>query len=329
MFTRGAKSLSNKLSLIKAYKNKNSQISHYPPVLNIETSSRCNLRCPMCSRETGEFARRTGDMDKDLFEKIINEVHEYSELVVLHNDGEPLMNNRLPEMVNYAKQYHLKTLISTNVTLLNEDRATALIEAGLDIIIFAVDGSTKETYEKIRVGAKYEKVINNIHTFIEMKKKLRRRNPFIILQFIEMKQNRDEIFQFRQYWYNYPVKVFIKPSTEFGKKINVAKDLRCDRLWYQSVIFSDGNVVPCCMDINGDYSLGNIKDDSFFNIWNGDKMKDIREKNIWNRFELCENCNYLPPRKHTLLTNLALGTFNMGTLAKLLYTIGYDKKSQL
>lgn len=329
MFTRGLKSLFNKLSLIKAYKNRNAETLNYPPVLNIETSSRCNLRCSMCSREARRFTRKTGDMDKDLFEKVIDEVHEYSELAVLHNDGEPLMNKCLPEMVAYGRQHHLKTMVSTNATLLDKDLSSALIEAGLDIMIFAVDGATKETYERIRAGAGYERVTGNIHGFIEKKKKLQKKNPFVVLQFIEMEQNRHEIPEFRQYWSGYPVRVFIKPSTEYQRKTNASKDFHCDRLWYQSVIWNDGNVVPCCMDINGDYSLGNIKDDSFFNIWNGEQMKDIREKDSHNKFELCKNCNYVLPRKHSVLTDLGLSVFHLGTLAKVLYEIGYAKKSQL
>ena len=150
-------------------------------------------------------------MNRKLFNKIIDEVYDYCELAVLHNDGEPLMNAHLADMIKYAKQHNIKTMISTNVTLLNQDLAADLIEAGLDIIIFAIDGSKKETYEKIRKGAQYEKVINNVLGVINKKKELKRKNPFIIVQLIEMEQNMHEIQQFKKYWSNYPVKVFVKP----------------------------------------------------------------------------------------------------------------------
>ena len=329
MLTKSIKSLSNKLASIRAYNHRDLQIYHYPLALNIETSSMCNLRCPQCSRESGGLKRKTGVMDRRLFEKIVNEVHENCELVILHNNGEPLMNEHLPEMISYAKQHHLTTVISTNVTLLNNERATSLIEAGLDIIILAVDGSTSETYEKIRIGANYKSILRNIKNLLEKKKELERKNPFVVLQLIEMEQNRHEIPKFKQYWSGYPVTVFIKPSTDFGGKVNVSRNCPCDRLWHQSVVLSDGRLVPCCMDMNGDYSLGSVKDNMFFDIWNGSQMRSIRKKENQNKFELCKTCNYISPRRHNSLTDLALLTFNMGFLARVLYSVGYTRKSQL
>jgi radical SAM protein with 4Fe4S-binding SPASM domain len=232
-------------------------------------------------------------------------------------------------MISYAKAYHLATLISTNVTLLDKNKAAGLIGAGLDIIIFAVDGSTRGTYEKIRAGAQYEKVIDNIHGFLEKKTELKKRNPFVVLQLIEMEENRHEIAQFKQYWADYPVRVFIKPSTDYRRKVTVPKNQSCDRLWYQSLILSDGSVVPCCMDINGEYSLGSIRDRRFFDMWNGNTMKEIRKKESQRRFELCRKCNYVTPRKHNLVTSFGLLSFNMGIIARMLYIMGYAKQRQL
>ncbi|MCP4141185.1 MAG: hypothetical protein GY755_13035 [Chloroflexi bacterium] len=68
-----------------------------------------------------------------------------------------------------------------------------LIEAGLDNIRFSLDGATKETYESIRKGSNFEKVIANIEKLLALKQKLGKDNPNIAIVFVAMKRNIQEL----------------------------------------------------------------------------------------------------------------------------------------
>ncbi len=103
-------------------------------------------------------------MDMKIYKKIIDEISGHTELAVLHNGGEPLMNNNIVEMVEYAKSGGMNTMFSTNATLLTSETAIGLIKAGLSIMIIAIDGATKKTYEDIRRGANFEKTLEGIRS---------------------------------------------------------------------------------------------------------------------------------------------------------------------
>lgn len=329
LFTKSKARLLNKYHLARAYNKRICDFPGSPGVINIEVSGNCNLGCPMCGR-ADTINRKTGMLPFEIFKKLVDETCEYTELYVLHNAGEPLLNRELPRMVAYAAEKNAKTMFSTNATLLSKERGVELIEAGVDIVILAIDGITKQVYEKIRVGADFDEVMNNVKEFIQSKKDLSRSNPFVVVQLIEMDENKEEISAFKKFWSGFPVQCFIKPSTEWHKTIDVSGRKHCDRLWYQSVVLDNGNVIPCCEDVNGQYCLGNIKDQSFSDIWCGPKISNIRRVNIEKNddFALCRECNYLPPRNHTLLTDMAQCVLDFGTLAKILYKLGYKKKSQ-
>ena len=103
------------------------------------------------------------------------------------------MNSRLEDMVALAKESGCLVGFSTNGTLLGEEEANALIEAGLDWIAFSIEGATEETYERIRVGASFPKVMENIRGVQELKKKKGLEKPKTMLIFVMLKENFHEL----------------------------------------------------------------------------------------------------------------------------------------
>ncbi len=330
MLTKTINRFYNKYNLVRGYRKQHLALKAYPSIVNIETSSFCNLQCPMCVREATSSINYS-NMAMDLYKKVIDEISEYTDLAVLHNSGEPLMNSNLPEMVRYADKCNMGTMFSTNAALLTAELSERLINNGLSLMIIALDGVTKKVYESIRKGAEFEQVEKNILVFLEKKKALGRNNPRVILQFIEMESNKHELPQFMEKWAKHDVSLFIKPSVVHGRKINRKIESHCDRLWLQTVILSDGTVVPCCVDYNSDFALGNVNDSKLIDLLTSKKMMEIRKGNRDdpNGFSLCASCNYQPPRKHTILTDMAQCLFDMTTLARILYILGYKRKSQL
>jgi len=258
----------------------------------------------MCPRD--ELNRKLKMMDFQLFKKIINETKEYTKFVWLHGFGESLIHPQIDDFIKYCKKNHMKTGLSTNCTLINENMSRKLLNTRLDHIIFALDGATKETYEKIRLRADYKEVTNNVNMFLKMKEEMRLKKPRVTVQAIEMSKNEAEIELFKKQWYNKNVdEILIRLVSTYADQIGGIKELSkqqqvlatrkrypCILLWKSVVVFADGSVVPCCMDFNGKIILGNVKEKSLKEIWNDKKMLELRRKHVNGNYagSICSNC---------------------------------------
>src|SRR3989304_2259966 len=166
------------------YKRGTARLPYAPLRLWVEPTSFCNLKCPMCtSKDIPE--EKIGYMDWDLYRKIIDEAKGFVYDINLFLGGESLFHKRLPDMIRYAKENGISTRLSTNATVLTKDKAKAILDAGLDFIIFSFDGYEKEVYEEIRVNANFEKTLGNIKGFLEEKKRRGSRKPYVVFQMIE------------------------------------------------------------------------------------------------------------------------------------------------
>jgi MoaA/NifB/PqqE/SkfB family radical SAM enzyme len=119
----------------------------FPRYLEIETVNVCNARCPMCTIE--DWERGAPSMKDDLFKKVAGEVIEHAhelKRVSLYRDGEPLIDKKLADRCAVLKEGGVKNVsISTNVSLLTEEKSRDLLHAGLDTIIMSIDSLDKET----------------------------------------------------------------------------------------------------------------------------------------------------------------------------------------
>lgn len=289
----------NRIKLAASYFLGRSKAWGLPVEASIEVTTRCNLNCIMCPRKL--INRPLQEMEFSLFKKIIGEMKDFAELIYLHGLGEPLLFHQLFNFLEYAKSQKLQVGISTNATLLDKKKAARLLDSGIDYIIFALDGATKKTYEQIRVGGNFAKVEKNIKNFLMMKKK-RKKSPFTVIQFITMKENEKEAGLFLEKWRSSGAEaVRIKPVVDFfgqqkPKKSNASS--RCFYPYRMVNIYFDGTVVPCCEDNFGNYALGNIKEKTLSEIWNGPQAQLLRRKLAARKREeipLCYQCRYPQP----------------------------------
>src|SRR5919108_874350 len=135
-----------------------------PEIVQIESTNICNAKCVFCPRD--EMHRRQGIMTFDLYRKIVDECAALGITHVrVHNYGEPFVDRQLVEKVRYAKQKGIKEVgMISNGSLITDDVARGMIDAGLDAINISVDASGKEVFESTRVGLDYDTVIGNIRT---------------------------------------------------------------------------------------------------------------------------------------------------------------------
>ncbi len=287
--------ISHLLHLSKIYLNYTLRKNHcnYLPVrLWVELSSRCNLKCRLCINKEIPSSLK-GDMDLGLFKKIVDEAKDHIYDINLFHRGEPLLHPDLTDIISYASKRKIKTRIHTNSTLLNPGLSKKIILSGLDLISFSFDGYTKDTYEKNRVNADYESSLDNIITFLKIKKQLNSKKPFTILQIMEFDEGLSpEDFEgqkenFINNFKDLPLdKLVIRTPHNWGglleidgvKKVdpNKSKLMPCTFPWYSLTIFYDGKVYLCPQDFEGRILLGDINKNSINEIFNGEAIKKIR-----------------------------------------------------
>ena len=225
--------------LIRLYRM--SCMERIPPEVNIETTSICNARCIMCPID--KLDRPKKSMDMALFKRVVDDcVATGVKCLKLHNYGEPLLTLGFKEMLRYirTRSSGIDIQFSSNGSLLDDRWARILVQEKVNRVHITIDGLRKETYEKIRIGLKYETVVNNIRNFVRLKKQLRVKYPEIYVEFIEMNQNRDEVHEFVRHWKGIVDQVSVKRySTRAGELPGIefaAQPRPCFRLWKQMVI---------------------------------------------------------------------------------------------
>jgi radical SAM protein with 4Fe4S-binding SPASM domain len=291
-------------SFLKEISYNNRKIKAYgqPLVFAIEITNRCNLKCIMCPRTT-MMKRKIGDMNFNLFKKIVNETGKYTPFIWLHDFGEPLLHPKIMEMIKYAKSRGIRVGISVNAKILNEEMSKRLIQTGLDHIIFSFDGFSKKTYEKYRAGANFEVVKQNILNFLKIKKELKSKLPYVQIKMINMKDTNKEIEDFKKEWTGKANEVLITQFIDWAGQIENKENLDgailerqkypCKWFWIGFVVLWDGRVVPCCKDCDGKLVFGNLNNQTLKEIWNSPKFIGLRKQQIKGNFnnQLCNNCH--------------------------------------
>jgi radical SAM protein with 4Fe4S-binding SPASM domain len=273
-------------------------LNDFPLHLDIESTNACNLRCIMCPRNF--MTEKIGYIEWALFQKIIDEGARYQlPSIKLNYRGEPLLYPQLPDMVAYAKsQGIMEVQFNTNGLLLSEKKITALIDAGLDRIIFSVDGATRETYERIRTGSNYEKVVNNIKTMVKTRNERGLKRPSVRVQMVKMKENEHEVADFLKMWLPVANRVAVSIEREpMGTEKEVAH-FPCPQIWQRLMVCWDGEVRMCCGDWEGEIILGNARESTIYELWHSEKLNKIRElhaQNRYNEIPACARCEVNTP----------------------------------
>ena len=283
-------------------------VNEFPLHVDIESTNACNLRCVMCPRNF--MTEKTGYIEWALFEKIIDEGAEYRlPSIKLNYRGEPLLHPELPEMVAYAKRKGIiEVQFNTNGLSLSEKKIGELLDAGLDRIIFSFDGATKETYEGIRTGSNYERVVNNIKTLVKMRNERGLRRPSVRVQMVKMKENEHEVEDFIRMWLSIANQVAVSTKREpIGIKEGEVEHFPCPQIWQRLMVCWDGEVRMCCGDWQGEIVLGNAKESTIYELWHSGKLNKIRELHSQGRFNeipVCVRCEVNTPRADSEIQRL-------------------------
>ena len=288
-----------------------------PITISFEPTTACNLRCPECPSGLRAFTRPVGNLREDFFRQTIDELHRRLIYLIFYFQGEPYINPRFLDMVRYARDKGLYTITSTNGHFLDEENARKTIESGLDRLIISVDGTTQEVYEQYRKEGKLDTVLQGARRLVALKKQLGSKTPHIIFQFLVVRPNEhqipeiyrlareigvDEVKLKTAQVYDYEQGNPLIPENEkyarYQRLPNGSYRVKnkllnhCWKLWHSCVITWDGQVVPCCFDKDASHQLGDLKNQSFGQLWQSPTYYAFRRSLLRgrNQIDICTNC---------------------------------------
>lgn len=164
----------------------------------MDQNNRCNLKCRMCGFSDARMsALRKYDMPRSLFDSIADQVFPLTNILVLSILTEPFMTRDFPDRLARVRELGVPcSEIITNGTLLNEGSIGKILDAGITCVTFSVDGGTKETYESIRTGARFETVMFNWSLFQSMRRNRKATLPQLRLNHVLSELNVDRFDDF-------------------------------------------------------------------------------------------------------------------------------------
>lgn len=173
--------------------------NHKPTHIIIEPSNLCNINCVQCrSRESIEQLKREGVKFGNLSMEILKKILEFVPFagsIHLSGWGEPYMHPDFEQILKEIRKKNKYAFIrfNTNATLLNKKRLTTLIWLPVNMVSISIDSPFKSTFESIRRGAKFEKIVENLLLINELKQFYNTCNPLIMFAFVVLKENIEQL----------------------------------------------------------------------------------------------------------------------------------------
>jgi radical SAM protein with 4Fe4S-binding SPASM domain len=295
-----------------------------PVIINIEPTNFCNLKCPTCPTGSGRSGRPGRIISYEEFKKIIDNVKGQLERIVLWNYGEPFLNKELITMIRYAVESGIFVETSTNGEFfLSREFCSEVVDSGLQKLIVCLDGADQETIGKFRKGSHFDRIMEGIQLMVNTKKGLNAKTPEIEFQFIVMKHNEHQRERMKEIATGLGVDLYCEKTvgvdssdpdfqnmaremlptdlslSRFYQKEDGTFALRgdmanfCSRIFFSTVINSDGSVVPCCYDLYSRHVMGNVFEESLEKIWRNTKYRDFRRQLLKDRksIPMCKICS--------------------------------------
>jgi len=304
----------------------------FPETIQIEPTSKCNLRCPACSHAREKDAGR--HLVKEDFKKILDRLPWTPKSITLSGIGEPLISPHFFSLVDILAERKIRCVLYTNGTLLTPRTRKAIISRrNIEDIFISCDGAEKMTFENLRVGASFEHWKKAVFQLFTEAKEQSRQTMRISAHIVLCKQNLDQVTEIIRLTADlgfYGVQLFepvphdnvvasICPSREEMNRIRqedlfkLARALRlrtachfrryrlppksvmrCIQPWEYIFIRANGDIFPCYAIFGYEKGalMGNIFQQDFMEIWRGDCFRKFRRTSAAGTNMLCRICPY-------------------------------------
>ncbi|MBI2565672.1 MAG: radical SAM protein [Candidatus Schekmanbacteria bacterium] len=289
----------------------------FPQYFQIETVRVCNARCPFCA--VAQWDKTVPVMPDPLFERIAAELAEHADwvrVVMVQRAGEPLMDKKIVARVKRLKDAGIRRVtMSTNAALLTEAKAVALLEAGLDEIMFSIDSIEREEYEKLRVRLSFDTVMANIRRFFALRNRLR---PDFLIRvrgvcFLDPASSHDRprISRWLHAWDDQRLphdRIYFKRPHNWGNQhafdgVPPYEEVfhPCVLPWSTLHVTTMGLVPLCPQDFDARMSLGDVNRDSIAAVWRGEgfaRVRRLHREGKRGEISFCRGCRLFDEDAH-------------------------------
>ena len=296
-----------------------------PFVIFLDPSDQCNFRCKFCPTGDNKLMKKvkrpSGIMDFDLYKKIIDDLGEFEKpikVLRLYKDGEPLLNPKFSDMIRYAKKHGCALQIdtTTNASLLGPKINLELISSGLDRINISINGLSDQSYREFtRYKIRFNTLVDNIRHFYE-----HRGNCQVSIKMVGDNLSAADHQRFFDIFGDIADRIFIEhvapcwptfemtdvaPNTSVGIYGQEIREVEvCPYIFYSLSINSDGSVSLCFLDWARQLIVGDVKTQSFKDIWNGKLLSDYRKMHLLKKRKTHSICGVCGQLSHGLPDNI-------------------------
>jgi len=280
--------------------------SKYPQKIILQTQSFCNGKCKFCPYDDLKELNSHGTMSDELLLKIVDDCvtnQKYIDTFMPYLMNEPLLDKRLEKKIDLIKTKLPETEVHilSNGFLLDDKRSEEIINSKLDWIGISFFGVNKDYYEQA-MGIPFEVAKYRVDRFI--KRAIEKRgSDFVMITFFKWGAIQDlEVEEALEHWRG----LGVTRISHFEKGISRAGNVKnfptlshtmmkqCNSIWTNEMIhiLFNGDVILCCMDWRREHILGNVKEQTITEIWNGKKYLEVRKQLRGEKqLELiCRNC---------------------------------------
>ena len=265
----------------------------------VEISNLCNLRCAFCPGTK----RAPGRMTAEAFAELLPKLRPYTEYLYFHIMGEPLCHPQLEEFLNLAGEGGFKVIITTNGTLLAKKQEMLLTAPALHKVNVSL-----HAFEANDLQMDFAEYLDECFRF----GKAAKGEKLVVYRLWNQggaeEKNQEILSAMKEHfpgqWEQKRQGIRIAPNVylEYGEKFDWpdlqaqegTETVFCYGLRDQLGVLCDGSVVPCCLDHEGDLTLGNIFTQEMEEI-----LASPRAKAIYDGFSqkqavepLCRRCGY-------------------------------------
>lgn len=250
--------------------------------LNVETTNYCNLACTICPVNRG-MTRRKRYLDPAAFESLLERTPGVR-FVLPFQWGEPLLHPEIDRIVHAAARRGIRTMLTTNGTLLDDPVIERLLDSGLDRLTISVDGDDA-THERIR-GVALAPIRERVLA-LKAARDRRRSTLRIDVSMVLDESTQAALEHYRAAWRGVADRVQVIPRLAQGLRTQP-----CRELWRGSlVVLVDGTVTACCADSEGRLALGNAFEEDPPDILNHEPFRRLRRRHACGDFpEPCRSC---------------------------------------
>jgi radical SAM protein with 4Fe4S-binding SPASM domain len=281
----------------------------FPLMVLPQVSNICNSSCVHCWFDANPHLRERDGvkyMSCDLLKKIVDEVAMHTDpkpLLRITGTGEPFVMPGLVDVLEHAGcEKGVRIGVISNGSLITPDRSMRLIDANIEALEISVDAADKYTYERVRRGLEFGKIIANIEHMVSYRDKTGAATKILV----SVVENPKEIdcATVEAFWRKRVDNVIMRKYLTYGQiseegyseeaYLPPEQRVPCPYPFERMVILASGDVTFCNFDVEDCYFMGNLNEQSIEEIWRGPKYEEWRSIVLDGRFEevpLCAKCN--------------------------------------